>query len=74
MTKTHSEDHVYKVLKLAGSSADSVEDAIDNAIERASASVKKMRWFEVEETRGKIDGGEVAEYQVVLSVGFTLEE
>ncbi len=67
------EDHVYKVVNLVGSSSASIEDAIDQALEKASESVDNMRWFEVEETRGHIDEGEVAHYQVVLSVGFTVE-
>ena len=66
-------DHVYKVINLVGSSAESIEDAIDQALEKASGSVNNMRWFEVDETRGHIEDGEVAHYQVVLSVGFTVE-
>ncbi len=67
-------EHVYKIVKLVGSSPDGIEPAIDNALEKASDSVRHMRWFEVEETRGHIEGGEVAHYQVVLSVGFTLDD
>ena len=64
-------DHVYKVVKLVGSSPESVEAAIQNALSRASQSVRNMRWFNVEETRGQIENGKVAHYQVVLQVGFT---
>lgn len=67
-------EHVYKIVKLVGSSKDGVEQAIDNAIEKAGDSVRHMRWFEVEETRGHVEGGKVAHYQVVLNVGFTLDE
>ena len=67
-------DHVYKVVKLVGSSPDGIEPAIENAMDKAGDSVRHMRWFEVEETRGHIEGGEVAHYQVVLSVGFTLDD
>ncbi|MGD8886399.1 MAG: dodecin family protein [Gammaproteobacteria bacterium] len=67
-------DHVYKVIELAGSSTKSTDDAIRNAIERASQTVKHLDWFEVVETRGHIDGGKVAHFQVVLKVGFRLEE
>lgn len=67
-------EHVYKLVRLVGSSPDGVEAAIDNALEKASDSVRHMRWFEVEETRGHIENGEVAHYQVVLSVGFTLDD
>ncbi|MCI0506904.1 MAG: dodecin family protein [Gammaproteobacteria bacterium] len=67
-------DHVYKVIELAGSSAKSTDEAIRNAIERASQTLKHLDWFEVVETRGHIDGGKVAHYQVVLKVGFRLED
>lgn len=67
-------NHVYKLLELTGSSESGVEDAIRNAIERASRSVRNMRWFEVTETRGHIEAGRVAHWQVTLKVGFTLDE
>ena len=66
--------HVYKMLDLVGSSEKSIEDAIQNAITRASKTIREMKWFEVVQTRGHIEGGKVAHYQVTLRVGFTLEE
>lgn len=68
------EDHVYKVVELAGSSDKSIEDAVSRAIARAGQSLHELGWFEVIETRGKISGNKVAEWQVVLKVGFTLED
>jgi dodecin len=67
-------DHVYKILELAGSSEQSIEDAIQKAIARASKTVREMKWFEVVQTRGHIENGIVRHYQVVLRVGFTLRE
>ena len=67
-------DHVYKVIELVGSSSKSTDDAINNAIERASKTLKNLDWFEVAETRGHIDDGKVAHFQVVLKVGFRLED
>ena len=67
-------DHVYKKVELTGSSEKSVEDAIRNAIERASRTLRNLRWFEVTETRGQIENGKVAHWQVTLKVGFTLDE
>jgi len=67
-------DHVYKILELVGSSEKSVEDAIQNAITRASKTIREMKWFEVVQTRGHIENGTVRHYQVLLRVGFTLEE
>jgi flavin-binding protein dodecin len=66
-------DHVYKTIELVGSSAKGVEDAIRNAIAKASETVRNLRWFEVVSTRGHIEGGQVAHWQVTLKIGFTLE-
>jgi flavin-binding protein dodecin len=62
------EDHVYKVLELVGSSGKSIEDAIQNAITRASKTLREMKWFEVLQTRGHIENGSVRHYQVTLKV------
>jgi flavin-binding protein dodecin len=71
---THENDnHVYKVIELVGTSEKSVEDAIQTAIERASKTLKHLRWFEAVQVRGHIDGGKVGHYQVTLKVGFTLD-
>jgi flavin-binding protein dodecin len=67
------DDHIYKIVELAGSSETSIEDAIQRAIARASQTLKNLRWFEVMQTRGQIDDGKVRHYQVILKVGFTLE-
>ncbi len=66
--------HVYKVVELVGSSPTSIEDAIKSAVARAGSTLRNMRWFEVVETRGHIENGEVHHYQVTLKVGFTLED
>jgi flavin-binding protein dodecin len=67
-------DHVYKVIELVGSSAKSTDEAIQNAITRASDTLDNLDWFEVAETRGHIKDGKVAHFQVVLKVGFRLEK
>jgi dodecin len=74
MADTGMTDHVYKILDLVGSSEKSIEDAIQNAIARASQTIREMKWFEVVQTRGHIENGSVRHYQVTLRVGFTLEE
>lgn len=66
-------DHVYKKIELTGSSKSSIEDAIQNAVKQAAASLHNLRWFEVVETRGVIEDGAVAYYQVTIKVGFTLD-
>lgn len=65
--------NVYKKLELVGSSTDSIEDAIHNAIETASQSVNNLEWFEVVETRGHVESGKVVHFQVVLKVGFRVD-
>ena len=72
-TKGSEADHVYKVIELVGTSAKSIEDAIQTAITRATKTLKHLRWFEVIQTRGHIDNGKIGHYQVTLKVGFTLE-
>ena len=65
--------HVYKTLELTGSSTTGIEDAVNTAVAKASETVRNMLWFEVIETRGHIQDGKVAHWQVTLKVGFTLE-
>ena len=67
-------DHVYKKVELIGSSKTSVTEAIDGAISRASKTMRNLEWFEVEQIRGHIQNGEVAHYQVVMKVGFRIDD
>ena len=67
-------DHIYKHMQLTGSSSKSSDDAVRAAIERASKTVREIRWFKVLETRGHIEKGQVAHWQVTVEIGFTLEE
>jgi len=66
-------DHIYKLVTLVGSSPVSSDDAVKNALERASKTVRNMRWFKVLETRGHIEEGKVGHWQVTIEIGFTLE-
>jgi flavin-binding protein dodecin len=68
------DDHVYKNIEITGTSAETVEDAIRKAIARAGQTVQNMRWFEVVDTRGTIEDGRVARWQVTIKVGFTLND
>ncbi len=68
------DDHIYKIIQLAGSSTESIEKAIQNAVSRASQTLHDLRWFEVVETRGHIEDGQVSHFQVVVKVGFSLED
>lgn len=66
-------DHIYKMIELTGTSPVSSDEAIKNAIKKASETVRNMRWFQVIETRGHIDEGAVQHWQVTIKIGFTLE-
>lgn len=66
-------DHVYKHIELTGSSKTSMEDAIRAAVSRASSTLRNMQWFEVTDTRGHIEDGKIAYWQVTIKVGFTLD-
>lgn len=66
-------DHVYKTIEITGTSRTGSEEAIRTAIQKASTTVKNLRWFKVMETRGHIEGGRVDHWQVTIQIGFTLE-
>lgn len=67
-------EHIYKKIELTGSSSIGLQNAIENAIAKASQTMHDMRWFEVVETRGHIHEGKIAHWQVTIKVGFTLAE
>ncbi len=65
--------HTYKKVELVGTSTESTDQAVKNALAKAKESVRNMDWLEVQETRGHIVDGEVAHWQVVIKVGFRLD-
>jgi len=67
------DDHIYRVIEIVGSSQSGIEDAIRAAIDRANATIRNLRWFEVARTSGQIEDGKVKHFQVTLKVGFTME-
>ena len=67
-------EHVYKTIELTGSSRTGVEDAIERAVRKAADTVRNLRWFQVTDTRGTLEQGKVAAWQVTLKIGFTLED
>ena len=64
----------FAMTKIVGTSKTSIEEAISGAIRTASKTIRNMDWFQVIETRGYIDGGDVAYYQVTLEIGFKYED
>jgi flavin-binding protein dodecin len=67
-------DQVFKKLELTGTSSKSYEEAVNNALAKASKTVRDMRWFEVTEQRGAIDKDHVSQWQVTIKIGFVVEE
>ncbi|GAA4156270.1 dodecin [Actinomadura keratinilytica] len=67
-------EHTYRVTEIVGSSPESVDAAIRNAIARAAQTLRHLDWFEVTEIRGDLEDGRIAHYQVGLKVGFRLED
>lgn len=66
-------EHVYKIVELVGSSRTGIEDAVQNALTKAGETIRNTRWFQVTETRGYIEDGHVAYWQVTIKLGFTIE-
>lgn len=66
-------DHVYKKLELVGSSQESIEEAVQNAVTRASKTIRNMGWLEVVETRAYLKDNRVDHWQVTVKIGFTLD-
>jgi flavin-binding protein dodecin len=67
-------EHVYKKIEITGTSKNSIEEAVERALQKASSTVRNMRWFEVSECRGCIEDQKIGHWQVTLKVGFTLED
>lgn len=67
-------DSIYKTIELYGTSHESIEDAVGNALAKAAESVRDMRWFALTETRGHIVDGKVDQWQIGLKVGFKLDD
>ena len=64
---------VYKSIELTGSSPTSIEDAVNTAVAKASQSIRNIKWLQVVETRGYLEGNKVAYWQVTVKLGFTVE-
>jgi len=67
------DEHVYKTIELTGSSKVSIEEAVKNAISKAANTVKNMRWFQIIDSRGYIEGDSVSYWQVTIKIGFTVD-
>jgi dodecin len=66
-------DKVYKIIELTGTSSNSIEEAVNLALERAGRTVYNLGWFQIIETRGSIENNKVKHWQVTLKIGFTVD-
>ena len=67
-------EHVYELIEVVGSSKNNMEDAVQNALTKAAKNLDTIRWFQVVETRGYVENGKVAYWQVTLKIGATLKD
>ena len=67
-------NRTYRVTEIVGTSPDGIEQAIHNAVRRASSTLRHIDWFEMTQVRGQIKDGRVEHFQVGLKVGFRLED
>ena len=63
----------YKAIELVGTSEQSFDDAVRQAVKRAGETIRNLEWLEVCEQRAYINGGEIREFQVKVQVWFKLE-
>ncbi|MCR4302061.1 MAG: dodecin family protein [Sulfuricaulis sp.] len=66
-------EHVYKIVELVGSSSQGTDKAVQNAVTRAAKTLRNLDWFEVIETRGHLENGKIAHWQVKIKIGFRME-
>jgi flavin-binding protein dodecin len=67
-------NHVAKIIEIVGTSDSGIEDAIRGAVKRASETIDNLQWFQVTEIRGSLDGGDIKRFQVLMKIGFGLNE
>ena len=67
-------EHTYRLIEVVGSSPTGIDDAIKEAVADAAKTIRNIRWFQVVETRGHVEDGKVAHFQVTLKIGFTLDD
>ena len=66
-------NHVYSISEIVGSSPDSIEQAVSNAVAQAARTVRNLDWFEVQNVRGQLVEGAIAHRQVTVKIGFRIE-
>jgi len=64
---------VFKKIQLIGTSPDSIEEAVENAVDRAEETLENVYWVEVGDVGVEIASVEGREYQAEVEVAFQLE-
>jgi len=65
---------VTKTLDLSGTSTQSIEAAVDEAVSRAALTISDVEEFEIDRITGSVKNGRVDEYRVWLKVTFVVKE
>jgi hypothetical protein len=68
------EDSTYKIVDIAGTSPESIAEAMRSGVRRASKTLRNVGWVQVVDIRGHVENGEIAHFQVEMKVGFRLED
>jgi len=67
-------EHVYKKIEITGSSNESSDQSVRNALAKAAETVEDIDWFEIDETRGQVVDKKLKFWQVTVKIGFRLED
>lgn len=66
-------ESTYKVIEMVGSSKDSWEEAVKNAVEAASRSLRDLRVCEVVKLDTKIEESRIVAYRARVQLSFKYE-
>ena len=67
---SHIKEGAIKVIEIIGISSNSFDDAVNQAITKASKSVKGITGFEVVKHLASVENDKITSYRVVLKVAF----
>lgn len=65
---------VGKVVELIGSSKESFEGAVENAVDEAAKTIRGIREVWVQDLKVAVENGKITEYRAGVKVTFLVEE
>jgi len=71
--KPAAQDKTYKIIEVVGVSEDSIQEAVRNALKKATQTIRNIDWFEVNDIRGAVTDDAEPIFQVEVRIGFRLE-